>query len=338
MKAIVIRRPGKGIAAWELIERAAPEPGPGEVLVRVHATSLNYRDLMIARGLYLAPTKEDVVPLSDGAGEVVAVGAGVLAWKPGDRVAGAYHPRWIAGPVRPENQAKTGAHTDGWLAEQIVFPADGLVRVPEHLSYEEAATLPCAAVTAWSVLFDGVQPMKGGDTVLVQGTGGVSIFAAQIALATGMRVIATTSSPAKAARLRELGVTEIIDYRATPAWGDEAVRLTGGVGPDKILEIGGGDTFAQSLAAVRVGGSIHVIGFVAGIEFAVNPMPILFKSLSVEGISVGPRLAFEELNRLVSRARLRPVIDEVFPLARAADALAKLESGSHFGKIVVAIR
>lgn len=338
MKAIVIRRPGKGITAWEQIERATPEPGPGEVLVRVHATSLNYRDLMIARGLYLNPVKEDVVPISDGAGEVVATGTGVVDWKPGDRVAGAYHPRWMAGPVRPELQAKVGAHSDGWLAEEIVFPADGLVRVPEHLSYAEAATLPCAAVTAWSVLFDGVQPMKGGETVLVQGTGGVSIFAAQLALATGIRVIATTSSPAKAARLRELGVTDVIDYRATPAWGAEAVRLTGGVGPDKILEIGGKDTFAQSLDAVRPGGSIHVIGFVAGIDFAVNPMPILFKSLSVEGISVGPRRAFEAMNRLIARARLRPVIDEVFPFARASEALAKLESGSHFGKIVVAIR
>ena len=337
MKAIVTRRPGQGIEAWELTERAEPTPGPGEVLVRVRATSLNYRDLMIAKGLYLG-AEQDLVPLSDGAGEILGVGAGVARWKVGDRVAGAYHPHWLAGPVSPEYRGNIGAMaSNGWLAEQIVFPAEGLVRIPMHLSFEEAATLPCAAVTAWGVLFDGARPLKPGQTVLVQGTGGVSIFAAQLALATGSRVIATTSTAAKAARLRELGVEEVIDYRTTPAWGAEALRRTGGVGVDKVVEVGGAGTFQQSIEAVRLGGSIHVVGFVAGMDFAVNPMPILYKSLAVEGISVGSRQAFEDMNRLIDRARLRPVIDEVFPLERASAALAKLASGAHFGKIVVAV-
>ncbi len=339
MKAVVIRNQGKGVEAWKLVDKPERTPGPGEVRVRPRAASLNYRDLMIARGVYGGPLKEDLVPLSDGAGEVVAVGPGVTKWKVGDRVAGNYFPTWQAGPIRPEHQARAfgAASLDGWLAEEVIAPEASLVRVPDYLSYEEAATLPCAAVTAWCALFDAPERARLGETVVVQGTGGVSLFAAQLALAAGLRVIATTSSNEKAARLRELGVREIINYRDKPEWHEEVLRLTNGEGADRILDVGGGGTLARSLQAVRVTGSVSVIGLLTGANIQIDPLPVLFRVSRLEGVMVGSVRAFEDMNRAFDATKIRPVIDEVFALDRAPAALAKLEAATHFGKIVVRI-
>jgi NADPH:quinone reductase-like Zn-dependent oxidoreductase len=339
MRAIVIRRPGAALEAWELVERPIPTVGPGQVWVRVHAASLNNRDLMIARGVYGGPLASDLVPLADGAGEVVALGAGVTKWKVGDRVASSYFQTWHSGPFHTSyfgHQLGARSH-DGMLAEYVLLSEHGIVSVPAHLSYEEAATLPCAALTAWSSLAESANRPPAGGTVLVQGTGGVSIFASQLALARGLRVLATTSSDQKARRLRELGVDEVINYREHPAWHDEVLRRTDGEGVDHIIEVGGAGTLASSLQALKPGGTIALIGLLTGLGEQVDPMPILFRGLRVEGIVVGSVSAFENMNRALSSYGLRPVLDEVFPLERARDALTKLAAGKHFGKLVVRV-
>jgi NADPH:quinone reductase-like Zn-dependent oxidoreductase len=339
MKAIVIREPGKGVAAWKLVDRPEPRPGPGQVLVRVRAASLNYRDLMAARNLYGAP-QPDVIALSDGAGEIVALGPGVRRWKVGDRVAAAYYPTWHAGPIRPEHDLSVlGAHAnDGLLAEYAVLPESGVAKLPSYLSYEAASTLPCAALTAWNALFETPVRVKPGGTVLVQGTGGVSIFAAQLARAEGLRVIATSSSADKRRRLQtELGVSDIIDYRATPAWHERVLELTGGEGVDQVIDVGGTGTLAESFQATRYGGTVSVIGLLTGVGAATDPLPVLFRALRLEGVRVGSTAMFEAMNRALEVLRIAPVIDEVFPIERARDALVKLEAGKHFGKIVVRI-
>lgn len=339
MKAVVIRNPGQGVEAWELVERERPSPGTGQVLVRIRAAALNYRDLMIAKGHYGGPLGKDVVALADGAGEVVALGPGVSRWRVGDRVASTYYPAWSAGPMRAEYfDHQLGAlSSDGVLAEYAVLSETGIVRIPEHLSFEEASTLPCAAVTAWTALFESAGA-RAGSTVLVQGTGGVSIFAAQLALAAGARVIATTSSPAKAERLRALGVKDVIDYRATPEWHEPVRAATNGEGVDHVLDVGGAGTLKRSLEAVRVGGTIGLIGLLAGVGGTIDPLPVLFKGVRLHGIHVGSVASFEEMNRAISVHAIRPVIDdEVFSLDRASVALRKLQDGKHFGKIVVRI-
>jgi NADPH:quinone reductase-like Zn-dependent oxidoreductase len=339
MKAVVIRNPGRGVEAYALADRKEPVPGPREVLVRVRAASLNYRDLMVAKNQYGAPPTQDLVPLSDGAGEVVSLGANVTRWKVGDRVASTYYPGWSAGPMRPELALHSGGAgaTEGVLSELALFPEDGVVRIPAHLSFEEASTLPCAAVTAWSALMEPAPRWAPGATVLVLGTGGVSIFAAQLALAANLRVIATTSSDAKAARLRDLGVQDVVNYRTTPEWQSEVLRLTGDVGADHVLEVGGAGTLSRSFEAVRRGGVISLLGVLTGVGQGVDPMPVLFKAIRLEGLTVGSVASFESLNRAVEAVHLKPVIDEVFPMARAADALSRLASGAHFGKIVVRV-
>lgn len=337
MKAVIIRKNASDIDAWTLAERPAPTPGPGEVLVRIRAASLNYRDLMIARGLFGGDRKDDLVPLADAAGEVVALGAGVRRWKAGDRVLSTYFPTWASGPFREEYRATAlgAGRNDGVLAELVVFAEDALVRAPAHLGFDEAATLPCAAVTAWTALFESWPRPAPGATVLVQGTGGVSLFAAQLARAAGLRVIATSSSAAKIERLRALGVTDAIDYRQRPEWHEEVLRLTRGEGVDRVIEVGGAGTLPRSLQAVKLGGVVSLIGLLAGIGDPIDPMPILLRAVRVEGVMVGSRQSFIDLLSTLEAHAIRPVLDEVFPLERASDALARLAAGKHFGKIVI---
>jgi NADPH:quinone reductase-like Zn-dependent oxidoreductase len=314
-----------------------PTPGPGEVLIRVAAVSLNYRDLMMCKGAYNPKLKLPIIPVSDGAGEVVATGAGVTRFKPGDKVVAAFMPDWVNGPPDEENtRTALGGGGVGLLAEQAVLPEHGLVPIPSHLSALEAATLPCAGVTAWNALFENGR-VKPGDTVLVQGTGGVSIFALQFARLAGAHVIATSSSDQKLARARELGATDGINYKTNPDWDKRARALTGGKGVDQIVEVGGAGTLGKSLRAVRIGGYIALIGVLSGANAEVNPMPVLMKSIRVQGIFVGSRAMFEAMNRAIVASQLRPVVDRVFEFEQAPQALKYLESGAHFGKIVIQI-
>jgi NADPH:quinone reductase-like Zn-dependent oxidoreductase len=342
MRAIAIHHPSPGPDAWQPIELPDPSPGPGQVVVRVRAASLNYRDLMVVRGQYGGTPKPDLIALSDAAGEIVATGPGAKRWRTGDRVCGAFFPTWLAGPFAAADhpQALGAGQTDGVLAQYITLPETGVVRAPDHLSYEEAAALPCAAVTAWNALFDssrGPAQLPPGASVLVQGTGGVAMFAAQLAHAAGLRVIGTSSSPAKAARLREAGADEVIDYRARPEWQRDVRELTGGEGVDLVIELGGPGTLARSIEAVKPGGRIALIGVLTGTAGAVDPMPLLFKTARIEGVLVGSVHSFTEMNRAIARAGLRPVIDQVFAFDRARDALAHLEAARHVGKIVVRV-
>jgi NADPH:quinone reductase-like Zn-dependent oxidoreductase len=325
-----------GFDALTLAERPEPQPGPHEVLVRMRAWSLNYRDLLVVKGLYNPKMPLPRVPLSDGAGEVVAVGAGVTRFQPGDRVAGIFMQTWLAGEL---DDAKTksalGGAIDGVAAESVVFAEDGLVRIPEHLSFEEAATLPCAAVTAWNGLIAG--GLKPGETVLLLGTGGVSLFALQFAKLSGARVIITSSSDEKLRRAQELGADDGINYRQIPDWHKRVRELTGGMGVDHVVEVGGAGTLSQSLQAVRTAGHVALIGVLSGAGGEVNPLPILMKHLRVRGIYVGSRAMFEAMNRAVVAQQLHPVVDRVFPLAELRTALEQMEHGSHFGKLVVRV-
>ena len=325
-----------GLEAFRREELPTPKPGPGQVLVRIHATSLNYRDLLVAKGLYSRNLPLPLVPLSDGAGEVVEVGPGVTRVKPGDRVAPIFMQAWIeGGPTEEKAKSALGGAIDGVLAEFVVLGQDRLVPVPDHLSFEEAATLPCAAVTAWHALF-GEGSIKPGDTVLVQGTGGVSLFALQFARMAGARVIATSSSDEKLERVRELGASDGINYKTTPDWDRRARELTGGRGVDHVVEVGGAGTLPRSLNAVRMGGRISQIGILSGAG-EVNPIPILMKNVHVQGIFVGSRAMFEDMNRAIGLNQLRPVVDRVFDFDEARDALRHMESGGHFGKIVIRV-
>jgi alcohol dehydrogenase len=312
-----------------------PRPQKGEVLVRVHAASLNFRDLAMLRDQYPAPHIKGLIPTSDGAGEVVAVGLGVDDFKVGDRVMGTFHPRWYAGPM-PTNlfQYGYGSAIDGWLVEQKVVSQESLVRVPNNLSYEEASTLPCAALTAWSALTDGIA-MRSGNTVLVQGTGGVSIFALQLAKAVGAFVIATTSSAEKVARLRALGADEVVNYKEVSHWGDRVRTLSGGQGVDRIVEVGGPGTIAQSLRAVRPGGEIALIGFVSSEGSGMSYMDLFMSGATFRHISVGSRQALQDVARSIEMAGIKPVIDRIFDFGDAKEAFAHLGGGSHFGKVVV---
>jgi NADPH:quinone reductase-like Zn-dependent oxidoreductase len=325
-----------GLENLVFVERPLPRPAAGEVVVKLHAASLNYRELLFAWGLYNPHPRLPAVPGSDGAGEITAVGEGVTRWKIGDRVCPIFMPGWLEGPLTPAKQGTAlggGGAFAGTLREYGAFPEDGLVRIPDHLSYEEAATLPCAAVTAWNALVH-VGKIKAGDTILTLGTGGVSIFAIQIAKLHGARVIATSSSNEKLARVRELGADETINYQTTPDWDAEVLRLTGGAGVDHVVEVGGAGTLPRSSNATRVGGAISVIGVLVPGE-GLSPMKILMKTLHVQGIFVGSRQMFEELNRAVSVARLKPVIDRTFAFGQLRAALDYLHSGAHCGKIVI---
>jgi NADPH:quinone reductase-like Zn-dependent oxidoreductase len=324
-----------GIDALVVSERPEPQPGPGQVLVKTRAVSLNYRDLLVVKGDYSRKLPLPLVPCSDCAGEVTAVGEGVTRVKPGDRVAGIFMQSWIDGEVT-EAKAKSalGAAIGGVLAESVVLHESGLVHVPSHLSFEEAATLPCAGVTAWHALItEGA--VKPGDTVLTLGSGGVSIFALQFAKLAGARVISTSSSDEKLACLARLGASDGINYKTTPDW-DKRVRELTGAGVDHIVEVGGAATLPKSFKAVRMGGRISLIGNVSG-HGDVNPVPVLMKNVRVQGIFVGSREMFEAMNRAIAAHATRPVIDRVFEFDQAREAMHYMESGAHFGKICIRV-
>ena len=333
MKAYELQ-PGFGFDNLKLVERPDPKPGPGQVLVEMKAWSLNYRDLLVVTGAYNPRMKLPMVPLSDGAGVVAAVGPNVSRFKAGDRVAPIFMQNWLSGPLTDDKgKSALGGALDGVLTEKTVFCEDVLVRLPDHLSFEEGATLPCAAVTAWNaVVVSGA--VKAGETVLVQGTGGVSLFALQFAKMNGAKVIATSSNDAKLARVRALGAAETINYKTTPEWGKDAARLAGG-GVDHVIEVGGAGTLGESLRAVHSGGHIALIGVLSGGTQTFNPIPILMKGVRLQGIFVGSRDMFEAMNRAIAFHALKPVIDRVFPFNEIAAALKHMQSGSHFGKIVL---
>ena len=333
MKAFEIRSPG--IDALHLAERADPEPGPGQVLVEIRASSINYRDLATV----LDPEPRGIVyprvPNSDGAGVVVAVGEGVARWRAGDRVAGTFFQRWPAGGITPEAMASAlGGAVDGLLRERAVLAEEGLVAIPEHLSFPEAATLPCAAVTAWHSVVE-VGRVSAGDVVLLLGTGGVSIFALQLATLHGARAIVTSSSDEKLAKARALGAWETVNYRETPQWQRRVLELTDGRGADHVVEVGGAGTLERSVESVRVGGSIGLIGILTG--GSMNPTSVMRRSIRLQGIYVGSREMFERLNRAVAAHRLRPVIDRTFVFGEARDAFHHMHGAAHFGKVVVSM-
>jgi NADPH:quinone reductase-like Zn-dependent oxidoreductase len=336
MKAVEI--PQFGIEHLRVVNQPEPpSPGPGQVLVDMKAWSLNYRDYLVVLGQYNPKLALPFVPLSDGAGVVAAVGEGVTRVKPGDRVCGTFFQGWIAGEYQ-ESYAKTalGGAIAGILAERVLLSAEGVVKAPDHLSFQEAATLPCAALTAWNALVEQGS-LKAGDTVLVQGTGGVSIFALQFAKLHGARVVVTSSSDAKLHRAQGLGADGLINYVQTPDWDKRAKEWNGGRGVDHVIEVGGIGTFERSLNVVRGAGRISYIGVLAGRRGEVSATWIFHKSLTVQGIYVGSRTMFENMNRAICAARLKPVVDRIYPLDEAAAALRHLESGGHFGKVCLEV-
>lgn len=322
-----------GVENLALVERPTPRPGAGEVLVRLKAASLNYRDYMLVKGVYNPKLKRPMVPLSDGAGVVEEIGPGVTRFKKGDRVAACFMQKWVEGPItREKGVSALGGGLDGVLREFAVFSEAGLVRSPDSLSDEETAALPCAGVTAWHALFE-TGPVVPGNSVLLQGTGGVSLFALQFAHAAGCHTIITSSSDQKLARAKMLGANDAINYKTTPNWDEEARNLTNGQGVDQVIEVGGSGTMARSVRAVRAGGKISVIGALSGADPTVSPISILMNSLRVQGIYVGSREMFERMNRTIELLRIKPVIDRVFEWTQIKDALRYMESQQHFGKI-----
>jgi NADPH:quinone reductase-like Zn-dependent oxidoreductase len=328
-------RPKSDLESVTLAERPSPKLGPADVRVRVRAASLNYRDLTLARGAAKRPAP--VIPLSDGAGEVVEVGPAVTRWKKGDRVVANFFPTWISGKLSDFHHANAlGGGRDGMLAEEVVSPESALVRLPEHLSFEEGATLPCAGLTAWHALFEAAA-LKPGETVLLQGTGGVSVYALQLAKAAGARVVITSSSEAKRRRALELGADQVIDYRADPNWGKTAKEWSGGRGVDVVVEVGGPGTFDQSTAALRYGGTMSILGVLTGTKGEVNTYAIFHRALRIAGVYVGSVEMLERFGRALSASKLRPVIDRVFDFEDAPAAYRHLASGAHFGKVVIRV-
>jgi len=324
-----------GLEDLKLRDEDTPRPQRGEVLVRVHAVSLNFRDIAMLRDRYPLPHRKGLIPTSDGAGEVVEVGAGVDDFKVGDRIMGIFHPRWYGGRIPPNvSRFGYGSEIDGWLVERKVLSQESLVRIPDNLSCEEASTLPCAAVTAWSAL-SGSVPIRSGHTVLTQGTGGVSIFALQLAKAFGASVVATTSSAAKMDRLRTLGPDEVLNYNEEPQWGNRARALTGGRSVDRVVEVGGAGTIGESLHAVAAGGELASIGFLSAGSSTIDFFALFGSGAKIRHISVGSREDLQDVARAIAMARIKPMIDRVFDFEDAREAFAHLESGSHFGKVVV---
>lgn len=319
----------------ELHDEPTPLPTNHEVLVRVHAAALNFRDQTILDGQYRGPIKESSVPLSDGAGEVVAVGDGVTRANVGDRVSASCAPHWVGGPMQAEYHLNSlGISADGWLSEYILMHENAIVHLPDYLSYIEAASLPCAAVTAWTGL-NLSSPLQPGQTVLVQGTGGVALFSLQVARMFGARVLAITSTDENAEKLKALGAESVVNYRTFPDWDREILNLTNGMGVDKVVDIAGEKTIVKSAASCRIGGEIAVVGFTSGFGGGLAPIDILGRSLRVAGTAIGPRVNFEALLAAMAQHEVKPVIDRVYPFAQYREAYQRLASGSHVGKVVI---
>jgi NADPH:quinone reductase-like Zn-dependent oxidoreductase len=334
MKVAAIRKPG-GLDHIKIEERDKPQPGPGKALVRVRANSLNFHDYAVASGMI--PAEDGRILMSDGAGEVEALGAGAGGLSVGDRVVGTFFPNWQSGgPALEYLLGVPGDHADGFAAEYACVSVSALTAMPDGYSFQEAATLPCAALTAWRGMFveGSVQP---GDWVLTMGTGGVSIFALQFAKAAGARVIATSSSADKLARLKDLGADHVINYKETPNWGAAAKALTGGVGVDEVVEIGGAGTVGQAIAALRIGGHISMIGVLTGMSGEVPTAALFGANATVSGITVGSRRHQMDMIDAINANGIKPVLDEDFPLDSIADAFRRQESQQHFGKITISI-
>jgi NADPH:quinone reductase-like Zn-dependent oxidoreductase len=337
MRAYQLPKGGAGIDALVKVERPNPEPAYRQVVVKVNACSLNFRDLGIVRGTYRMPVRENLIPLADGAGEVIEVGPGVTRVKVGDRVAGCFFQRWTGGEAPADVHASAlGGGIDGMLAEYAVLEEDGIVKIPAHLSLEEGATLPCAGVTVWNAMMEHAK-LIAGQTVLLQGTGGVSIFGLQLARMMGIQVIITSSSDDKLARAKALGANHGINYKTTPDWEKAALGFTGGRGVDHVVEVGGAATLARSFGAIRVGGKISLIGGLSGPATELNPGLIFARRANVQGISVGSTQMFEAMSRAIAASGIKPALDKVFPFDEAQAAYRHMASGAHFGKIVIRV-
>ena len=338
MRALNVAAPW-GLDQIKVVETPEPTPGPGQVLVRMKAVSLNYRDLLMVNGMYgrgAASSSDVITPFSDGCGVVEAVGAGVTRFKAGDRVATLFFQNWTSGPPSLEKlMSALGFPIPGAGAELQTFSQEGLSKVPDFLSDHQVATLPCAALTAWRGLFQDAR-LEPGDTVVLQGTGGVSIFGLQFAHAAGLRTVITSSSDDKLVRAKALGADHLVNYKTTPAWSGPVRAATGGRGADFVMEVGGGGTIQESMKAVRIGGHIAIIGVVAGAGEPFNPAALIGNSAKLQGLSVGSRDMFEAMCRAIDLHKIQPVVDKVFPFTEARAAFSAMAAGEHFGKIVLA--
>ena len=336
MKAYEVVKGTTTLDGLRRAERPDPKPGTREVLIRIRATSLNFRDHLVILGRYFSGAVDrDTIPLSDGAGEVVEVGSEVRRFKHGDRVCGTFFQVWVNGPRQGWSPA-LGVPLDGTLAEYIALHEDGVVAMPSNLSFEQAATLPCAGVTAWNALMVSGRQIKPGDTVLCLGTGGVSTQAMQFALAAGARVIITSSSDEKLAKAREFGVSDEINYKTHPDWQKEVHRLTNGRGVDCVIEVGGVGTLSRSYESIGFGGKIQLIGFLAG-PGEQNPQALMMKGGSLHGIGVGSTSMFEEMNRAIEVNRIKPIVGKVFAFDDAIEAFRQFAAQDFFGKVVITI-
>ncbi|TAL29158.1 zinc-dependent alcohol dehydrogenase family protein [Phenylobacterium sp.] len=337
MRALNVAAPW-GLDAIKVVDLPDPKPGPGQVLVRMKAVSLNYRDLLMVNGMYgrgPASTTDVITPFSDGCGVVEAVGEGVTRFKAGDRVATLFFQGWVSGPPTLEKLVTAlGFPIPGAGSELQTFTEEGLSKVPDFLTDHQVATLPCAALTAWRGLFVDAR-LEPGDTVVLQGTGGVSIFGLQFAHAAGLRTVITSSSDEKLERAKALGADHVVNYKTTPGWSGPVRAATNGRGADFIMEVGGGGTIQESMKAIKIGGHIAIIGVVAGAGEPFNPAALIGNSAKLQGLSVGSRDMFEAMGRMIDLRKISPVVDKVFPFTEAKAAFAAMAAGEHFGKIVL---
>lgn len=327
---------GDGIEGLSLRSHEPRMPGIGEVAIAVHAVSLSFRELLVLRGQYVLPVKPDVIPGSDGAGQVIAVGPGVERVRPGDRVTATLFPHWRDGPLQPSDLPQLGGSLDGMLTELAILPEQALVPIPEHLSYAEAATLPCAAVTAWNALTGDGPGIQPGHTVLTTGSGGVSLFVVQLAKLLGAKVIATTSRTEKEQRLRDLGADEVVNYRTVPDWHTTVRDITGGRGADWVVDTAG--TLEQSLKSLAINGHVAFVGSLSGDWPPLDPRLVFGVAATIRALAVGSYAQFIRLNEIITAHQLRPVIDRVFPFEEAGAAFRYYESTSPFGKVIIEVR